>query len=154
MAGHRSSRVAIKAKKIEVRTSDVHGRGVFALQPIREAELVGYYTGRKYAAEEVGSKIWDPSLTYVFGLSDGGLIDANDGGNDTRFINHACEPNCIAYEVEDKSGLAIEIRAMRAVGSGEELLLDYELDVADNDPTQYECRCASPKCRGTMLARD
>jgi hypothetical protein len=146
--------MATSGKKIEVRTSEVHGRGVFAVSPIRDSELIGHYTGRRYTAEQVASRKWDPRLTYVFGLSDGGLIDADEGGNDTRFINHACEPNCVAYEVEDKSGPAIEIRAKRAMGRGEELSLDYGLDIADNDPTQYECRCASPQCRGTMLAPD
>lgn len=139
-------------RKVEVRSSGVHGRGVFAARRLRESELIGLYAGRRYAAEDIGSREWDPALTYVFGLSDGSVIDASEGGNDTRFINHACEPNCIAYEVETRSGLAIEIRTLRPVERGAELSLDYGLDVADNDPADYECRCASPLCRGTMLA--
>ena len=118
----------------------------------RKSELIGIYTGRRYTSEEVSARKWNPRVTYVFGLSDGGLIDASEGGNETRFINHACEPNCVAYEVEHAVGPAIEIRARRAITIGEELSLDYALDIADNDPTEYECQCTSQRCRGTMLA--
>ena len=142
------------AKKIEVRSSRVHGRGVFATKRIRASELVGLYTGRRYAVEEIGTRTWDARLTYVFGLSDGSVIDASKGGNETRFINHACDPNCIAYEVETEAGLAVEIRAKRTIQPGTELALDYGLDIADNAPEFYACRCASPFCRGTMQAPD
>ncbi|MET0382048.1 MAG: SET domain-containing protein-lysine N-methyltransferase [Burkholderiaceae bacterium] len=143
---------AARAGKIEVRSSGVHGRGVFATRRIRASELIAFYTGRRYAASEIASKDWDPRMTYVFGLSDGSLIDAREGGNDTRFINHACEPNCIAYEIDTARGPAVEIRAKTTVARGEELFLDYALDIADNAPADYVCRCASPGCRGTMSA--
>ncbi|MBW8827898.1 MAG: SET domain-containing protein-lysine N-methyltransferase, partial [Burkholderiales bacterium] len=93
------------------------------------------------------------SLTYVFGLSDGTMIDGGEGGNATRHINHSCEPNCVAYEIEDPSGnLSVVIEAGRAIRKGEELFLDYALDVGDEDPTNYACACGAPRCRGSMVA--
>jgi SET domain-containing protein len=87
----------------------------------------------------------------VFGLADGSFIDASEGGNDMRFINHSCAPNCAAHEVQ--GGVpAVEIWSTRAIRKGEELLLDYQLDIADNDPSLYACRCAAANCRGTMSA--
>ncbi len=148
----RKAATAAATSKIAVRSSGVHGRGVFATARIPASRMIGLYDGRRYAAKEIDSRQWDPRLTYVFGLSDGSLIDAGEGGNDTRFINHACDPNCIAYEIETSAGLAIEICARRTIERGEELSLDYGLDIADNEPGHYECRCASPQCRGTMLA--
>lgn len=137
---------------IEVRHSTIHGCGVFARRPLAAGDPIGRYEGRRYAPQAVRERDWDQHLTYVFGLSDGSLIDAADGGNATRHINHACEPNCVAYEVEDASGrLDIEIEALRDIDAGEELLLDYALDASGDDPTAYACRCGRPRCRGTML---
>lgn len=137
---------------VEVRGSPIHGHGVFALRPIPAETLIGRYEGRRYTPDEVESRPWNQALTYVFGLSDGTIIDADEGGNATRHVNHACEPNCIAYEVEDESGrLDIVIETLRPIDAGEELLLDYALDVGDEDPSRYACRCGSPTCRGTMV---
>jgi SET domain-containing protein len=77
---------------VAVRRSGVHGQGVFAVRPLRVGQEVGPYTGRRYAAEAVRTE-WDDQLACLFGLSDGSMIDGAQGGNATRHINHACEPN-------------------------------------------------------------
>ena len=138
---------------IEIRHSDIHGDGVFARRRIRRGVSLGAYEGRRYSAAEVRERDWNHALTYVFGLSDGSVIDGADGGNATRFINHSCAPNCVAYEVEKEDGqLAIEIEAAVDIPAGAELFLDYGLDVSGGDPTHYPCRCGTVACRGTMLA--
>ncbi|BEP57115.1 MULTISPECIES: SET domain-containing protein [unclassified Variovorax] len=139
---------------IEVRHSDVHGAGIFALCDLAQGSLIGIYTGRRYSADEVHGKDWDNRLTYLFGLSDGTTIDGAEGGNATRHLNHACEPNCEALEVYGEgSQLVLRIEAVRHIRAGEELFIDYALNVdADADPDDYRCRCGSVKCRGTLLA--
>ena len=92
-------------------------------------------------------------VTYLFALSDGATIDGSEGGNATRYINHSCRPNCVAVEAYDASDdLVVEIRAKRAIKSGEELYLDYELVVDDALAADYACRCGESACRGTMAA--
>lgn len=93
-------------------------------------------------------------LTYLFGLSDGTTIDGAEGGNATRHLNHACEPNCEAQEEHGEGGqLVLRIEAIRHIRAGEELFIDYALNVdADADPQDYSCRCGSIRCRGTLLA--
>ena len=86
---------------VEVRASRVHGAGVFALRSLPPGLLVGVYEGRRYAPSQAREREWDGALTYLFGLSDGTLIDASEGGNATRHINHSCEPNCQANEEAD-----------------------------------------------------
>ena len=76
------------------------------------------------------------------------------GGNAARWINHACEPNCQADEVDGR----VFISALADLSPGEELFYDYGL-VIDERYTpklkkQYECRCGSPRCRGTMLGQE
>jgi SET domain-containing protein len=139
---------------VEVRHSVVHGHGVFAIRFIAAGTVIGRYTGRRYEPDQVHEHDWDHDVTHVFGLSDGSVIDGADGGNATRYINHSCAPNCVAYEIEGKSGeLHIEIEALSGIRSGTELFLDYGLDVGDNDPANYPCRCGVRRCRGTMAAR-
>jgi uncharacterized protein len=138
---------------IELRHSDIHGLGAFAARALPAGHIVGTYEGRRYEPNQEADQPWDHDVTYVFGLSDGTLIDGAEGGNATRHINHSCEPNCQACEETDEDGnLAIVIRTRRRVRGGEELFIDYRLDVGDADPADYPCRCGSPRCRGTLAA--
>jgi SET domain-containing protein len=139
---------------IEVRESSVHGLGAFATQPLRRGQEIGVYLGRRYAPGEVAEHDWDNTLTYVFGLSDGSIIDGGDGGNATRHLNHSCAPNCQAYEVErDDGSLRVVIEAKRRVRAGAELFIDYALDIGGDDPADFPCHCGAAKCRGTMAAK-
>lgn len=137
---------------LEVRASGVHGQGVFATRAFAAGEPIARYEGRRVSHLESGNRPWDHRLTYLFALSDGAMIDGADGGNASRHINHACTPNCAAYEIEDDAGeLQVEIEALVAIAAGEELFLDYQLSAAQGDPADYVCRCASAACRGTLL---
>ncbi|MGQ0539189.1 MAG: SET domain-containing protein, partial [Gemmatimonadaceae bacterium] len=79
------------------------------------------------------------------------VIDAAVAGNDARFINHSCEPNC---EAVDENG-RIFIEALRAIRRGEELSYDYayerDRETTDEDEALYACRCGARRCRGTIL---
>jgi SET domain-containing protein len=137
---------------VEVRQSDVHGKGVFALRDLRAGHVIGHYTGRYYAPDETHPG-WNDQLTYLFGLSDGYVIDGAEGGNATRHINHACIPNVEAVErrgADDE--LSIVVRTVRALRAGDELFLDYALVIDGDDPADYPCACGTDACRGTMAA--
>nr|WP_243658250.1 MULTISPECIES: SET domain-containing protein-lysine N-methyltransferase [unclassified Paraburkholderia] len=90
--------------------------------------------------------------TYFFGLSDGRVIDGGRRGNSARWLNHSCNANCEAIEIEDR----VYIHASTAVTPGEELFLDCQLAIADPTDEEatpsYVCRCGASGCRGTMLA--
>ena len=81
------------------------------------------------------------------------MIDGSQGGNDARWINHSCEPNCETEETDDGR---IFVVSLQPIPRGEELFYDYGL-VIDARYTQklkdeYKCLCGSAHCRGTMLA--
>jgi SET domain-containing protein len=144
------------ARRIQVRRSGVHGKGVFALRPIAAGERIIEYKGEiidwPEALRRHPHDPDDPNHTFYFHIDDEHVIDANVGGNAARWINHACEPNCQADEEDGR----IFISALRDLVPGEELFYDYGL-VIDERYTpalkrQYACRCGSPACRGTMLA--
>lgn len=147
---------AAGGRRIQVRRSGVHGRGVFALKPIAAGERIIEYTGERITWSEALRRHphdpKDPHHTFYFTVDDDHVIDAKYGGNAARWINHACEPNC---ESEPDGG-RIFIKALRDLAPGEELFYDYGL-VIDERYTpklkkEYACRCGSPRCRGTMLA--
>ena len=144
--------VAAPLEGIEVRRSEIHGQGVFALRGWRAGEEVGLYAGRRHAPDETHPD-WDDRLTYLFGLSEGSVIDGAQGGNATRHINHACTPNVEAVERRaDNDELELVVRAIRRIRAGEELFLDYALVIDGDDPADYPCACGTGACRGTMAA--
>jgi len=134
--------------------SSVHGEGAFAGRDLAEGERIGVYEGRRYSPREVKWRDWDHDLTYVFGLTDGSVIDASSGGNATRHLNHSCAPNCVAYEEQGARGRTIiAFYALRPIQAGEELFLDYSLEVDEAQaPEAFACACGAVACRGTMLA--
>jgi SET domain-containing protein len=141
------------AASIEVRNSGIHGLGVFATADIPAGVSIGRYTGRRYSAEQAAARDWDATLTYVFGLSDGSMIDGASGGNATRHLNHSCEPNCQAYEMHpDRGRLWVQIETRVPIATGTELSIDYALNSDAGRPEDFPCRCGAPSCRGTMLA--
>ena len=141
--------------RIEVRASGIHGKGVFAVKPISEGDRIIEYTGPVITWKEAESRHPhdpdDPNHTFYFHLDDKHVIDGMFG-SPAKWINHACDPNCEADEDDGR----IFIKALRDIAPGEELNYDYGL-VLDGRHTakikkEYECRCGSPRCRGTMLA--
>jgi hypothetical protein len=90
--------------------------------------------------------------TFLFGLSDGRVIDGSRGGNSARWLNHACAPNCETIEDDGR----IFIHTLRPIAAGEELFIEYLLatdDPPDDDVrAQYACRCSAADCRQSMLA--
>ncbi len=141
-----------------VKHSKLHGNGVFAARKIEEDTKIIEYTGKRTSwkvAEKCDPANPDePFHTFLFDLGDGRfVIDAAVGGNDARWINHGCAPNCEATEEEGR----IFIRALRDIKRGEELLYDYSLILEDRHTVQmkrnYACRCGANNCRGTMLGK-
>lgn len=140
----------------KVRLSKVHGNGVFATRKIPAGTRIIEYGGKriseKQADQRFGQDPNNPHHTFFFSLESGRLIDGGDQGNDARWINHSCEPNCEAQEEKGR----VYIHALRDIRRGEELCYDYGL-VVEQRMTKalkqaYACRCGSSDCRGTMLA--
>ncbi|MEI6802920.1 MAG: SET domain-containing protein-lysine N-methyltransferase [Burkholderiales bacterium] len=143
-------------RRIQTRRSGVHGKGVFALVDIAEGETIIEYVGEVISWPEAQRRHphdpTDPNHTFYFHVDEERVIDALHGGNSSRWINHACDPNCEADEVEDR----VFIKALRNIRAGEELHYDYGLVIdARYTPAlkaEYPCWCGAKTCRGTLLA--
>jgi uncharacterized protein len=142
--------------RIEVLTSRVHGKGVFALSPIDAGETVIEYVGEIISMDEALRRHPhdpnNPEHTFYFHIDDTRVIDGLYGGNASRWMNHSCRPNCEPVEVEGR----IFIQTLRQVWRGEELTFKYGLvsdePLTDERKAKYACRCGVKKCKGTMLA--
>jgi SET domain-containing protein len=141
-----------------VRQSTLHGTGVFAARNIKAGTRIIEYAGKRISPERADAlhpvNPDDPFHTFFFAISSGKVIDGGDHGNDARWINHSCAPNCEAQE--SAKGKHVYIVALRDIASGDELFYDYGL-VMDEKITrklrqEYRCLCGAKACRGTMLA--
>jgi SET domain-containing protein len=145
-----------KGRRIQVRNSGVHGRGVYAVAQLNAGEVLIEYTGERISWDEAMDRHphdpAQPHHTFYFHIEDGRVIDALFGGNSSRWINHACDPNCEADEYDGR----VFIKALRDIFPGEELFYDYGLTIAERYTAklkkEFACHCGSPDCRGTMLA--
>ena len=148
-------------RKIATRKSAIHGNGMFAVLPLKKGERLIEYKGRRRTHDEVDagdSGDIESGHTFLFTLNDDWVIDANFEGNDARWINHSCSPNCEAVLDEDEDEpkrSRVFIEAIRAIKPGEELTYDYGITLAERHTPRlkkiWACRCGSKDCTGTML---
>ena len=148
--------LARSGRRIQTRRSGVHGKGVYATVDLAEGETLIEYVGEVIDWEEALRRHphdpKDPNHTFYFHIDEEHVIDANVGGNSSRWINHSCKPNCEAEVDEGR----VFIRARKNIEAGTELFYDYGL-VIDEPHTpellkQYPCWCGAKKCRGTLLS--
>ncbi len=147
---------ATSPRRVQVRRSGIHGKGVFAVQDIAAGETILEYVGEIITWEEAQARhphdASNPNHTFYFHVDETRVIDALFGGNSSRWINHSCDGNC---EADERNG-RIFIKARRDITAGEELHYDYGLIIDERYTPklkgQYPCWCGAPGCRGTLLA--
>lgn len=142
----------------EIRASPIQGVGAFATRGIRKGSRLIEYAGERVTSEEADARYPDDESqarhhTFLFAIDDDVVIDAAVDGNDARFINHSCAPNCDAVIENGR----IWIEAIRDIAPGEELAYDYAFVLEERHTPaakrRYPCHCGAPTCRGTILAK-
>jgi SET domain-containing protein len=144
------------------RQSPIHGSGVFAARDLPAGIELIEYRGRRLTHAQANRSYGgdtDSGHTFLFTLNERYLIDANIGGNDARWINHSCAPNCQAWVIEHESGDPsrdrVVIETKRRIRAGEELTYDYGIMLEERHTPKlkriWACRCGSRNCTGTIL---
>jgi SET domain-containing protein len=144
------------SRRIQVRRSEIHGKGVYATKDIAAGDTIIEYVGEIITWLEAQARHphdpSNPNHTFYFHVDETRVIDALVGGNSSRWINHSCDGNCEAVE----QGGRIFIKALRHIAAGEELHYDYGLIIDERYTkkllAEYPCWCGAPTCRGTLLA--
>jgi hypothetical protein len=140
----------------EIRKSSIQGRGAFATRQIRKGQRLIEYTGDRITPEEGDRRYIEDGMkrhhTFLFTVDEKTCIDGKRGGNESRYINHSCDPNCEAV-IEDGR---IFLFAKRGMAAGTELTYDYQYERTPEhtkeDEEFYRCLCGTDACRGTILA--
>jgi len=140
----------------EIRSSPIAGKGAFAVQPIPAWTRLIEYTGERVSHEVADARYEDDEAsgnthTVLFTVDDRTVIDAGVGGNDARFFNHSCGPNCQSRIVRKR----VYLETIKDIAPGEELTYDYEIPREGEDEEtarrKWPCHCGAPNCRGTLL---
>ena len=142
---------------LEIRASPMQGSGAFATCAIAAGTRLIEYAGERLTPAASDARYPDVSgerhHTFLFAIDDEVVIDAAVDGNDARFINHSCDPNCDAVIEEGR----IWIETIRDVAPGEELAYDYAYVLEErHSPAakrRFPCHCGTAVCRGTILAK-
>lgn len=127
-------------KRLIVKQSKIAGRGVYAGQAITKNSRIIDYAGEKITHAESDIREEEQvarGRIWCFTVNNRVVRDASVGGNEARWINHACRPNCYV-EIDHHT---IWIRAGRNIRKGEELSYDYNT----GGNAGFPCRCR-PGC--------
>ncbi len=148
-------RVPLTQPWFEIRRSPIQGLGAFAVRPIpahtRLIEYTGERIGHALAESRRAREAKGRHHTFLFMATRRTVVDARVHGNEAKYINHSCDPNCRV--VIEKGRIWIEAR--KAIRTGQELAYDYSLgrDGTETaaDEARARCRCGTRKCRGSIL---
>jgi len=136
-----------RSPKTEVRASGIHGRGLFAVEPIAAGEVVCVKGGAIFDRATLESRAgWYAAAEIQVDdeLYIGPSTEAEREGA-MLFLNHSCEPS---VGVRGQ----VVFAAMRDLAPGEELTIDYA--TTDDDDSESACACGAAGCRKVLSGRD
>ncbi|MDC3163452.1 SET domain-containing protein-lysine N-methyltransferase [Pelagibacteraceae bacterium] len=143
-----------------VKSSSIHGTGVFATCKINKGTKIIQYIGEKVKRSE-GDKRSEKRLkkylnseedgsVYIFELNSKYDIDGSALYNKARYINHSCDPNCEVDIVNNE----IWISSIKGIKKGDELSYDYGFEFDKDDYKDHICKCESKNCIGYIISSD
>lgn len=137
----------ISPKTSNEKRSAIHGRGLFAVKPIKKGEIVavkgGYIYGweeRDLIEDEYGPVDGQIAENLFIGPSKKSEVEGN-----MLYLNHSCNPNAGV-------GGNYMFVAMRDIKKGEEITFDYAM--TDDENYKMKCNCGSKNCRKIITGKD
>ena len=129
---------------VDVRPSEIAGRGLFATTALPSGTVVSRLGGRLVTTAELARVMADADhyVDTIVVAPDQHLLVA---AGDNRFGNHSCDPN-LGWVDE------FTLATMVEVPTGQELVTDYAMSTADPEHV-LRCHCPSYRCR-QMVAGD
>ena len=135
------------SRKAAVKESSIHGKGLFAVEPITSGEIVfvkGGYIFNRQTLDSMPDWYRAAEIQIAQDLFIGPVIEEEREGS-MIFSNHSCDPNI------GLKGQVVFV-AMRNIKAGEELTHDWA--TTDDDDYQMECNCGARTCRRIVTGKD
>jgi D-alanine-D-alanine ligase len=150
---HRAFRRRDRARKAwTLRYRAGRGFGMFAAREIAAGEIVEAYEERPQVlvSRQHVKQCWSGLRKewferYAWPVSSGVSAMWSENPEDWRPIDHSCDPNAWLD--------GLDLAARRDISCGEEIAVDYAT-FCGPEMAAFECRCASPRCRGTIRGTD
>jgi SET domain-containing protein len=123
------------------------GFGLFALASLPAGHLIGVYTGKLVRRDLLHLRVTD--YTYRYPFSEGVrplMIDAEQAGNELRFVNHSDTPNLYVVGVPLDGLFHLLFLTRRSLAQAEQLTIDYgerfwrSQEVRKSDLSNFEVR--------------
>uniref|UniRef100_A0A665XBR3 Nuclear receptor binding SET domain protein 1b n=1 Tax=Echeneis naucrates TaxID=173247 RepID=A0A665XBR3_ECHNA len=142
--------------QVEIFRTLSRGWGLRCVHDIKKGQFVSEYVGEVIDEEECRSRIRhaqenDICNFYMLTLDKDRIIDAGPKGNEARFMNHSCQPNCETQKWTVSGDTRVGLFALVDVAAGTELTFNYNLECLGNGKTV--CKCGAPNCSGFLGVR-
>jgi uncharacterized protein len=128
--------------------SSIAGKGLFAIRDIPTSTPIIRYAGRLIRKEIALERLEDGN-DMLMEVSDYYDVDAKEGGNNSRFLNHSCSPNCES-QIE---GMKILIYSTRKIREGRELTINYNYPFCE-ETADNPCYCDAKNCLGYVIGQE
>lgn len=136
-----------RSPKIEVRESELGGRGVFAKEALPAGEIVAVKVGHVVDTEEMARLTADVG-DFGLQIHDDVFLTprtADEVADMVVMINHSCDAN-VGFEGQ------VTYVTIKPVAADEELCHDYAM--MRTTPYELDCLCGAADCRGTVTGDD
>lgn len=143
-------------KLVSLRNSSIHSYGLVIMEPAEPGDLIIEYVGElvrgsvanirelAYEREHRGEGI---ASSYLFRLDDVMVLDATKKGSLARFVNHSCDPNCVAKTITLNGSKRIVMYAKKPLKPGDEITYDYKFPLEKDPAKRVKCLCGTQLCR-------
>uniref|UniRef100_A0A670YUV8 ASH1 like histone lysine methyltransferase n=1 Tax=Pseudonaja textilis TaxID=8673 RepID=A0A670YUV8_PSETE len=129
------------------------GWGIRTKESLKAGQFIIEYLGEVVSEQEFRNRMIEQyhnhSDHYCLNLDSGMVIDSYRMGNEARFINHSCNPNCEMQKWSVNGVYRIGLYALKDMPAGTELTYDYNFH-SFNMEKQQLCKCGFEKCRGII----
>ncbi|XP_073493362.1 histone-lysine N-methyltransferase ASH1L isoform X2 [Phyllobates terribilis] len=129
------------------------GWGIRTKEALRASQFIIEYLGEVVSEQEFRNRTIEQyhnhSDHYCLSLDSGMVIDSYRMGNEARFINHSCDPNCEMQKWSVNGVYRIGLYALKDMAAGTELTYDYNFH-SFNTEKQQLCKCGFEQCRGII----
>ncbi|KAI2657018.1 Histone-lysine N-methyltransferase, H3 lysine-36 specific [Labeo rohita] len=142
--------------EVEIFRTLSRGWGLRSISDIKKGAFVNEYVGEVIDEEECRARIKHAQENnicnfYMLTLDKDRIIDAGPKGNQSRFMNHSCQPNCETQKWTVNGDTRVGLFALEDIPTGVELTFNYNLECLGNGKTV--CKCGASNCSGFLGVR-